>query len=357
MACSHQVFATAELLEAILLRLPIRDAILAQRLCTAWRNAITSSAKLQRALFLRPARENSSTTNRPITDTVHHMSLSNTCHQVLTTSGTRVIFTSLLPIEKETITPLVNSYKLTSGDFLLPLPQDKTGTLQKKKEKEKEKQKMFLSQPPRETELFFFNSTTPVTTTTSTNEHGSIITLPLLLPPASSDQQMMMKFFPVFTFFTSSSASEEEGGSEGEGSEEEGSEGEAKEKTKATISSGKQFHLDAIQLEQVGGVTTETFLQGLKYGEEIFSQAKLKGREFRVGWCSGGDGGDHDDDDDGKGGGGGGVARTVWSFWREIKDVQVEKLEALRGDGEGEGEGEESDDDGVDDDEKQIVGG
>lgn len=343
MACSHQVFATAELLEAILLRLPIRDAILAQRLCTAWRNAITSSAKLQRALFLRPARENSSTTNRPITDTVHHMSLSNTCHQVLTTSGTRVIFTSLLPIEKETITPLVNSYKLTSGDFLLPLPQDKTGTLQKKKEKEKEKQKMFLSQPPRETELFFFNSTTPVTTTTSTNEHGSIITLPLLLPPASSDQQMMMKFFPVFTFFTSSSSS-----SSSASEEERGNEGEEKERTKATISSGKQFHLDAIRLEQPGGVTTETFLQGLKYGEEIFSQAKLKGREFRVGWCSGGD-----YDDDGKGGGGG-VARTVWSFWRDIKEVQVEKLEALRGDGEG--EGEESDDDGVDDDEKQMFG-
>lgn len=273
------------------------------------------------------------------------MSLSNTCHQVLATSGTRAIFTSFLPIEKETTTPLVNSYKLTSGDFLLPLPQDKAGTLQKM---EKEKKKMFLSQPPRETELFFFNSTTPVTTSTSTNEHGSIITLPLLLPPASSDQQMMMKFFPVFTFFTSSSsssssASEEEGGSE-EGEEKE------KEKTKATISSGKKFHLDAIRLEQVGGVTTETFLAGLKYGKEIFSQAKLKGREFRVGWCSGGD------DDDGKRGEGG-VARTVWSFWRDIQEVQVEKLEALRGDGEGEGEGEESDDDdGVDDDEKQMLG-
>lgn len=159
----------------------------------------------------------------------------------------------------------------------------------------------------------------------------------------------MMKFFPVFTFFTSSSSSS----SSSSASEEEGSkEEEEKQGPKATISSGKQFHLDAIQLEQPGGVTTETFLQGLKYGEEIFSRAKLKGREFRVGWCSGGDGGDHDD-----GKGGGGVARTVWSFWRDIQEVQVEKLEGLRGDGEGEGEGEESDDDdGVDDDEKQMLG-
>ena len=43
-----------ELLEQILLHLPQRDLLLAQRTCTAFHQTITASPKLQRALFLAP---------------------------------------------------------------------------------------------------------------------------------------------------------------------------------------------------------------------------------------------------------------------------------------------------------------
>ena len=48
------VFNTVELLEAILLFLPIRDVLLAQRISKQWHFTITGSRRLQRALFLDP---------------------------------------------------------------------------------------------------------------------------------------------------------------------------------------------------------------------------------------------------------------------------------------------------------------
>ena len=47
------VFATRELLTQILLQLPIRDLLLAQRVCTSWNETITASVSLQEALFFR----------------------------------------------------------------------------------------------------------------------------------------------------------------------------------------------------------------------------------------------------------------------------------------------------------------
>lgn len=51
---ASQVFGTPELLEAILAQLPVRDLLLAQRICTEFRKAITSSPPLQQLLFFRP---------------------------------------------------------------------------------------------------------------------------------------------------------------------------------------------------------------------------------------------------------------------------------------------------------------
>lgn len=49
-----RAFGTPEMLEAILLALPPRDLLLAQRVSTTWRDAIVGSISCQRALFLFP---------------------------------------------------------------------------------------------------------------------------------------------------------------------------------------------------------------------------------------------------------------------------------------------------------------
>lgn len=47
----REVFAIPELLETILLELPAKDLLLAQRVNTTFRDAINNSIKIQRALF------------------------------------------------------------------------------------------------------------------------------------------------------------------------------------------------------------------------------------------------------------------------------------------------------------------
>ena len=49
-----RALGTAELLEAILIRLPTRDLLLAQGVSTTWRDAIVASIRCQKALFLIP---------------------------------------------------------------------------------------------------------------------------------------------------------------------------------------------------------------------------------------------------------------------------------------------------------------
>lgn len=51
---SLHVLGTTELLETILLGLPMQDLLLDQRVCRSWRALITSSIRLQQALFLEP---------------------------------------------------------------------------------------------------------------------------------------------------------------------------------------------------------------------------------------------------------------------------------------------------------------
>ena len=48
------VFRTPELMEKILLELPIKDVLLSQRVSSTFKNTITDSPRLQQALFLKP---------------------------------------------------------------------------------------------------------------------------------------------------------------------------------------------------------------------------------------------------------------------------------------------------------------
>ncbi|KAK5708281.1 hypothetical protein LTR97_000821 [Elasticomyces elasticus] len=51
---THQVFHFTELLEIILLDLPMQDLLLAQRVCSTWKGVIDGSQAIQRALFFIP---------------------------------------------------------------------------------------------------------------------------------------------------------------------------------------------------------------------------------------------------------------------------------------------------------------
>ncbi len=50
-----QVFATYELLEDILLHLPLQKLLLSQRVCHTFKDVVKSSSRIQQALFLQPA--------------------------------------------------------------------------------------------------------------------------------------------------------------------------------------------------------------------------------------------------------------------------------------------------------------
>ncbi|KAK3636508.1 hypothetical protein LTR56_014134 [Elasticomyces elasticus] len=54
MANQQQVLALPELLEHILLHLPMRDLLFAQKVCKEWQQAINSSPSVQKALCFRP---------------------------------------------------------------------------------------------------------------------------------------------------------------------------------------------------------------------------------------------------------------------------------------------------------------
>lgn len=57
MAAKSKVFSTTELLEAILLQLPMKDVLLSQRVSKEWRDTIVGSTKLRELLFLFPIEE------------------------------------------------------------------------------------------------------------------------------------------------------------------------------------------------------------------------------------------------------------------------------------------------------------
>ncbi|KAK5681486.1 hypothetical protein LTS10_006017 [Elasticomyces elasticus] len=50
-----RLFGVAELLENVLLGLPLRDLLLSQRVCRTWRGNVKQSSMIQRALFLKPS--------------------------------------------------------------------------------------------------------------------------------------------------------------------------------------------------------------------------------------------------------------------------------------------------------------
>lgn len=55
MAAAAQLFGIHELVEDILLRLPLRQILLSQRVSSSFRNVIETSYKIQQVLFYKPS--------------------------------------------------------------------------------------------------------------------------------------------------------------------------------------------------------------------------------------------------------------------------------------------------------------
>ncbi|KAK4959817.1 hypothetical protein LTR10_002705 [Elasticomyces elasticus] len=83
MSNREQVLALPELLENILLQLPTRDILFAQKVCKEWQEAIVASPKIQEALFFRQERA----TNGPsVKDATAGTKLAITANSLLLTT-------------------------------------------------------------------------------------------------------------------------------------------------------------------------------------------------------------------------------------------------------------------------------
>ncbi|KAK5677249.1 hypothetical protein LTS10_010438 [Elasticomyces elasticus] len=61
-----KVFGITELLENILLHLPLIDLLFSQRVCKTWHNVVSGSSKIQKALFFTPGTKEDATTRNGV---------------------------------------------------------------------------------------------------------------------------------------------------------------------------------------------------------------------------------------------------------------------------------------------------
>ncbi|KAF2174138.1 hypothetical protein M409DRAFT_16408 [Zasmidium cellare ATCC 36951] len=104
MAAAARVLDTVELLEMIILDLPIRDVFSKQRVSRRWRSTVAESIQLQQALFLKPIPSEQS----EILPGVTTFALDTSCAEVLATPGRKTIFQSVLSISEDEFGVLSN---------------------------------------------------------------------------------------------------------------------------------------------------------------------------------------------------------------------------------------------------------
>lgn len=134
-----KVFNTVEILETILLQLPIRDVLLDQRVSRSWRAVIAGSISIQRALFLRPMKRSCNTRKSDIC----FVQLSTPGQQVLDCRDTMTLMTAILPIADGSRGTLQVDKPRFHADFCAMASCSWSN--------------MLLTQPPRYEEIFFSN--------------------------------------------------------------------------------------------------------------------------------------------------------------------------------------------------------
>ncbi|KXT01652.1 hypothetical protein AC578_2763 [Pseudocercospora eumusae] len=140
---TSKVYDTVELLESILLELPIRDVLLAQRVAKSWQQTISGSIKLQRSLFFKPMAVLTASQSGP-RDDIQFLALDTPCATVLQCPGPKTLLTSVLPVTKSS-----DSTTLHLDKSLEPNSDGHRPSWTR----------MLLTQPPRATEHFFSNCT------------------------------------------------------------------------------------------------------------------------------------------------------------------------------------------------------
>ncbi|KAF7185575.1 hypothetical protein HII31_13072 [Pseudocercospora fuligena] len=157
-----KVFDTVELLESILLELPIRDVLLAQRIAKSWQQTITGSIKLQRSLFLKPVPAPPTSRSRT-KRCMRFFDLDTPCATVLQTPGSKTLLTSVLPITKSSSTTVLH----LDEPIASKMDCDTSSW-----------RRMLLTQPSRGEDYFFSNATDelclPTDDSMSFHPHGKV---------------------------------------------------------------------------------------------------------------------------------------------------------------------------------------
>lgn len=134
-ACD-EVISTRELLEAILLQLPARDILLAQRISKAFREAVERSPSIKRKLFFKPVPLSTNNENEPslnpfLAYTAHRNERNCTIH--IANGGVDLAARADEPIEDldDTIWSQPHTISPDQSLIMFPEPLHRTGARQK----------------------------------------------------------------------------------------------------------------------------------------------------------------------------------------------------------------------------------
>ncbi|PPJ53873.1 hypothetical protein CBER1_03264 [Cercospora berteroae] len=236
MSATAQVLDTIELLETILLDLPIGDALRAEQVCKLWHATIAGSIKLQRALFLRPTLASFSHHSDKLGRNISFISLSTPCYQVLLDTNT---YKTLIPriIDIESCSVAAQQTEPLISHFVVNPNFNNTKSLE---------QNILLTQPALESVTFFSNYTSKIT-------------------GHPGDNQLYFHEDDDDTSSLDSATSEPLRFSQG-----------------MKYTHGKQFGLGAIRLQRPGGVTVHDLIAAIQLERRRFEQADVKGEWVKM---------------------------------------------------------------------------
>lgn len=263
MSATAQALDTIELLETILLDLPIGDALRAQQVCKLWHATIAGSIKLQRALFLRPMLETPSQNNDKLGPIFSFISLSTPCHQALSDTNTYKTFTPRI-ISLERSLPMAHHDMSSIKSQHIPYAASSTNSLW---------ENMLLTQPPLDSVILFSN-------------------YQFKTSARPGDDQMQFcaddNDSPNLAFGKSEPLQSLPG---------------------VKYICGKQFGLGAIKLQRAGGVTVHDLLSATRVQRLRFVEAKVRGERLKMALA----------------GGETQTLQTVVQFWQDIQSAQEKK--------------------------------
>ncbi|GIZ48536.1 hypothetical protein CKM354_001159000 [Cercospora kikuchii] len=261
-----QVLDTIELLETILLDLPIGDALRAQQVCELWHATIAGSIKLQRALFLRPLLATFSHHSDKLGRNIPSISLSTPCYQVLSETNTyKTLIPRIIDVESSLSAAQLDMSSIMS-QLISHTALNESSSLQN----------MLLTQPALDSVTFFSNYRHK--TFARPGEHQM-----QFYADNDDDDDSPNLASGDFEPFQSSPG--------------------------VKYICGKQFGFGAVKLQRAGGVSVQDLLSAMRVERLRFEEAKERGEGLKMALV----------------GGAIQTLQTVLNFWEHIQSAQEMK--------------------------------